>query len=97
MLSARCTMIAAIVLPLVATPPLALSAQSSDYHVVKHTVLGHVRADYLIVDPVGRRLLGMGDSVLDVDKDTVVGTVEGGGGGYAIASDEESVASSATA
>jgi hypothetical protein len=87
-LSVRCTMIAAVVLPLVARPPLRVSAQSSAYHVVKRTVLGHVRADYLILDPVGRRLYGMGDNVVDVDKDTVVGTVEGGGGGYAIAADE---------
>ena len=51
-------------------------------------VLGHVRADYLIVDPVGRRLYGMGAAVIDVDKDTVIGTVAGGGCGYAIAADE---------
>jgi DNA-binding beta-propeller fold protein YncE len=55
--------------------------------VVKRLVLGKARADYIIVDPVGRRLYGMGDEVIDVDKDTVIGTVQGGGGGYAIASD----------
>jgi DNA-binding beta-propeller fold protein YncE len=64
-----------------------LPAQGTHYHVVKRLNLGKVRADYIIVDPVGRRLYGLGDKVIDVDKDTVIGTVEGGGGGYAIAPD----------
>jgi hypothetical protein len=67
------------------TAPLV--AQTPSYHVIKRMVLGHTRADYLIVDPVGRRLYGMGDMVVDVDRDTVIGKVEGGGGGYAIATD----------
>ena len=50
--------------------------------------LGTARADYIIVDPVGRRLYGLGDNVIDVDRDTVIGTVAGGGGGYAIAADQ---------
>ena len=66
----------------------SVAAQSTHYHVVKRMVLGHVRADYIIVDPVGRRLYGLGDNVIDVDKDTVVGSVAGGGGGYAIARDQ---------
>lgn len=70
----------------VAVPPLA--AQAAHYHVVKRVPLGHVRADYLIVDPAGRRLYGLGDKVIDVDADSVIGTVEGGGGGYAIAHDQ---------
>jgi hypothetical protein len=65
----------------------SLAAQGSSYHVVKRTVLGHSRADYIIVDPVGRRLYGLGEAVIDVDKDTVIGTIAGGGGGYAIAAD----------
>lgn len=64
------------------------AAQAPHYHVIKRMVLGRARADYIIVDPVGRRLYGLGDMVFDVDKDTVVGHVEGGGGGYAIAADE---------
>ena len=36
----------------------ALAAQNPHYHVVKRVVLGHTRADYIIVDPVGRRLYG---------------------------------------
>jgi DNA-binding beta-propeller fold protein YncE len=51
-------------------------------------VLGRARADYIIVDPVGRRLYGLGDKVIDVDKDSVIGSVVGGGGGYAIAADQ---------
>lgn len=65
-----------------------VAAQTPHYHVIKRMVLGHARADYIIVDPVGRKLYGLGDMVFDVDKDTVVGKVEGGGGGYAIAADE---------
>ena len=63
-------------------------AQSVHYHVVKEMNLGHIRADYLIVDGRNRRLYGIGDNVIDVDRDTVVGHVTGGGGGYAIADDE---------
>ena len=66
----------------------ALSAQAPNYHVVKRIDLGSVRADYIIVDPVGRRLYGLGDKVIDVDRDTVIGSVDSGGGGYAIAADQ---------
>ena len=65
-----------------------LAAQGAHYHVVNRMVLGRARADYIIVDPVGRRLYGLGDNVIDVDKDTVIGSVVGGGGGYAIAADQ---------
>ncbi|HKV70140.1 MAG TPA: hypothetical protein VJN62_02790 [Gemmatimonadales bacterium] len=64
------------------------AAQGSHYHVIKRMVLGTKRADYIIVDPLGRRLYGLGDNVIDVDHDSVIGTVAGGGGGYAIAADE---------
>jgi hypothetical protein len=72
--------------PVVAAAPLA--AQGSHYHVVKTLVLGRMGADYLIIDPQGRRLYGLGDKVVDVDKDTVIGSLVGGGGGYVIAHDE---------
>lgn len=62
------------------------AAQAPHYHVVKTIAIGRARADYIIVDPVGRRLYGLGDKVIDVDHDSIVGTVEGGGG-YAIATD----------
>ena len=63
------------------------AAQNGHYHVVDRVNLGKVRADYIIVDPVGRRLYGLGDNVINVDDDKVVGHVAGGGGGYAIAPD----------
>lgn len=63
------------------------AAQAPHYHVVKTIDLGHTRADYIIVDPAGRRLYGLADKVIDVDNDAIVGKVEGGGGGYAIAPD----------
>jgi DNA-binding beta-propeller fold protein YncE len=89
MLRFRATAFAAVAvcaLPVLAASTLA--AQSTHYHVVKRIVLGRTGADYIIVDPVGRRLYGLGDQVIDVDKDTVIGSVVGGGGGYAIAADQ---------
>jgi DNA-binding beta-propeller fold protein YncE len=62
----------------------AAAAQTSHYHVVKTIDIGVARADYIIIDPIGRRLYGLGDKVIDVDNDVIAGTVEGGGGGYAI-------------
>jgi DNA-binding beta-propeller fold protein YncE len=70
-----------------ATLTSSLAAQTRGYHVIKRMVLGVARADYIIVDPVGRHLYGLGDKVIDVDRDTVIGSVSGGGGGYAIAAD----------
>lgn len=68
--------------------PAPTAAQTSPhYHVIKTIPLGHTRADYLNLDVAGRRLYGLGDKVLDVDNDSIIGTVEGGGGGYAIAHD----------
>ena len=57
----------------------ALAAQATNYHIVKRVVIGRVSADYIIIDPVGRRLYGLGDKVLDVDKDSIIGTMAGGG------------------
>jgi len=65
-----------------------LSAQTSHYHVIKRVVIGHESADYLSLDPIGRRLYGLGDKVVDIDKDEVIGSVAGGGGGYVIAPDQ---------
>jgi DNA-binding beta-propeller fold protein YncE len=75
-------------LALTTVAALSLAAQRPHYHVVKRMVLSQARADYIIVDPVGRRLYGLGDKVIDVDMDSVIGTVAGGGGGYAIAADQ---------
>ena len=73
----------ATILGAAAVAPTA-SAQSQHYHIVKTIDLGPTRADYVIIDPIGRRLYGLGDKVIDVDKDAIAGTVEGGGGGYII-------------
>ena len=81
---ARASLVALFAIPV----SFALSAQAPNYHVIKRLDLGNARADYIIVDPVGRRLYGLGDKVIDVDRDTVIGSVEGGGGGYAIAADQ---------
>lgn len=81
----RVAAVAACVLSLFAAS--TLPAQSSHYHVVKTINLGHTRADYVLVDPVGRRLYGLADKVIDVDHDSIVGSVEGGGGGYAVANE----------
>ncbi len=63
------------------------AVQTTHYHVIKTMPMGVVRSDYIIIDQSGRRLYGMADAVIDVDKDEVVGHVKGGGGGYAIAPD----------
>ena len=85
MTPSRFLLSAALALPALAFS--TLSAQTTNYHVVKRMPLGHISADYIVIDPIGRRLYGLGDKVIDVDKDSVIGTVAGGGGGYAIASE----------
>ncbi len=64
-----------------------LCAQTPTYHVVKRVVIGHTWADYLAMDAAHRRLYGIGDKVVNVDDDSVVDSIPGGGGGYAIAPD----------
>lgn len=73
---------------LVACVSLLTAQSASHYHVIKRVVIGQVSADYITVDPVGRRLYGLGDRIFDVDKDTVIGSVKDGGGGYVIAADQ---------
>src|SRR5258708_40248722 len=73
----------ALLLPL--TGASTIAAQSAPhYHVVKRVVIGHVAADYLNIDPVGRRLYGLGDKVFDVDTDTVIGSVKDGAGRHGL-------------
>jgi hypothetical protein len=72
---------------LCALPASSTAQAAPHYHVVKTFQLGRTRADYLNLDVAGRRLYGLGDKVIDVDSDSIIGTVEGGGGGYAIAHD----------
>lgn len=77
-----------VVSALVAAAIFPAAASAQNYHVIKTLDIGNARADYIIVDPIGRRLYGLGDKVIDVDHDSIVGSVAGGGGGYAIASDQ---------
>ena len=63
----RASVLTAVVSAALVAPSLA--AQRPHYHVVKRMVLGNARADYIIVDPIGRRLYGLGDKVIDVDND----------------------------
>jgi hypothetical protein len=72
----------------VAAGPTLAAQSASHYHVIKRVVIGHASADYIVIDPVGRRLYGLGDQVFDVDKDTVIASVKDGGGGYVIAPDQ---------
>jgi hypothetical protein len=72
----------------VARAPTLAAQGSSHYHVIKRVVIGRVSADYIVVDGAGRRLYGLGDNVFDIDRDTVIGTVKDGGGGYVIAADQ---------
>ncbi len=86
----RATLAAIVAAALAGLPAFAAPAAGQStphYHVVKTFRLGHTRADYLNLDVPGRRLYGLGDKVVDVDTDSIIGTVEGGGGGYAIARD----------
>jgi hypothetical protein len=84
MLRTRTLLLAASALAAANSSANLAVAQTPHYHVVKTIDVGRARADYIIIDPVGRRLYGLGDKVIDVDRDSIIGAVEGGGGGYAI-------------
>jgi hypothetical protein len=83
----RLAALSALLLPFAGAASLAAQG-TPHYHVIKRVVIGKASADYIVVDPVGRRLYGLGDKVFDVDKDSVIGTIAGGGGGYIIAPDQ---------
>ena len=72
----------------VAGAPTLTAQGASHYHVIKRVVIGKASADYIVVDGAGRRLYGLGDNVFDVDKDTVIGAIKDGGGGYVVAGDQ---------
>jgi DNA-binding beta-propeller fold protein YncE len=67
-----------------------LSAQTSTphYHVVARITIGKTKADFLSIDPVHRKLYGAGDKIIDIDRDSVIGSIAGAGGGYALATDD---------
>jgi hypothetical protein len=87
MLRVRRSALFALWLPLTGASTLVAQG-AAHYHVIKRVVIGHESADYLSIDPVGRRLYGLGDKVVDVDKDEVIGSVKDGGGGYVLAPDQ---------
>jgi DNA-binding beta-propeller fold protein YncE len=68
------------------------AAQSPNYHVVGRIAVGPVgsgyTADFIALDPEHRRLYGLGNTVIDIDKDQVVDSIPGkSAGGYALAPD----------
>ena len=80
----------------VALPTAVAAAQSAattpHYHVVTRIPVGKLAdgysADFIIIDPVHRRLYGLGNTIIDIDKDRVVDSIPGkSAGGYALATD----------
>ncbi len=76
------------------TVVLSAAAQTSapQYHIVGRITLGKVgdgySADYITIDEVSRRLYGLGNTVVDIDRDQVVDSLPGkAAGGYALAPD----------
>lgn len=66
------------------------TAQSPNYHVVSRIAVGAVGAgyvaDFIAIDPEHRRLYGLGNTVIDIDKDQVIDSLPGkAAGGYALA------------
>src|SRR5579872_2177218 len=70
----------------------AATAQSPSYHVVSRITVGAVgsgyTADFIAIDPDRRRLYGLGNTIIDIDKDQVIDSIPGrAAGGYALAPD----------
>jgi hypothetical protein len=68
------------------------AAQSPSYHVVSRIPVGAVGAgyfaDFIAIDPDHRRLYGLGNTVIDIDKDQIIDSIPGkAAGGYALAPD----------
>ncbi len=79
---------------IVATVCLAASAaaQTPNYHVISRIAVGPVgggyAADFIAIDSEHRRLYGLGNTIIDIDKDQVVDSIPGkAAGGYALAPD----------
>jgi DNA-binding beta-propeller fold protein YncE len=62
-------------------------SDGSSYHLVKRLSTDHAGAALLALDPIRRRLYGAGNSVIDIDHDSVVGHLPSLGHGYALALD----------
>src|ERR1700722_4264124 len=64
------------------------SVDTIRYHVHRRIVLDSAGADFLAIDPIGRRLYGAGDRVIDIESDSVVGRLPAHTGfGFALAGD----------
>jgi hypothetical protein len=77
--------------PLVAATAVAQTA-APHYHVVSRIAVGTTgngyTADFIAIDPVNRRLYGLGNTIVDIDQDKVVDSIPGkAAGGYALAPD----------
>jgi hypothetical protein len=60
------------------------------YHVVRRITVGTIgagyKADFIVIDSTHRRLYGLGNTIVDIDKDSVVDSIPGkAAGGYALA------------
>ncbi len=70
------------------TLPVAAQTAAPHYHVVGRIVVGTTHADFIVADPVNRRLYGLGNTVVDMDQDKVVDSIPGQpAGGYALGTD----------
>jgi hypothetical protein len=65
----------------------ALQQRQPIYHVVHRFSIDSVKADYLTIDPVNRRLYGVGHTVIDIDRYQVVDTLPNPAYALAIAPD----------
>jgi len=76
-----------------AIAPTATAQSAPHYHVVGRIAVGTVgngySADFITIDPVNRRLYGLGNTIIDIDRDQVIDSIPGkAAGGYALAPDQ---------
>jgi DNA-binding beta-propeller fold protein YncE len=83
---------AAVGAVLAAPVATAQTAAAPHYHIVTRIAIGKLAdgysADFIAIDPVHRRLYGLGNTIVDIDHDRVVDSIPGkSAGGYALAPD----------
>jgi DNA-binding beta-propeller fold protein YncE len=86
------TALIATTLAMLAPVAPAQTATAPHYHVVTRITVGKLSdgysADFIIIDPIHRRLYGLGNTIVDIDRDRVVDSIPGkSAGGYALATD----------
>jgi DNA-binding beta-propeller fold protein YncE len=72
--------------------PAQSATSTPHYHVVTRISVGKLAdgysADFIAIDPVHRRLYGLGNTIIDIDHDRVIDSIPGkSAGGYALAPD----------